>query len=72
MKEKSGLSSTSASSCDSQSSLSSVKVKHCEMDGPAQGKGDLSEQPLDSSLMETLKYEFSEYTHSHMHTLIMC
>lgn len=56
MKETSGLSSTSTSSFDSKSSMSGVKVNQCEMDGPAQEKGDMDEKPLDSSLMETLKY----------------
>lgn len=55
MKETSGLSSTSTSSFDSKSSMSGVKVNQCEMDGPAQEKGDMDEKPLDSSLMETLK-----------------
>lgn len=36
--------------------MSGVKVNQCEMDGPAQEKGDMDEKLLDSSLMETLKY----------------
>lgn len=64
MKETSGLSSTSTSSFDSKSSMSCVKVNQCEMDGPAQEKGDMDEKPLDSSLMETLKYVNGASQHS--------
>lgn len=64
MKETSGLSSTSTSSFDSKSSMSGVKVNQCEMDGPAQEKGDMDEKPLDSSLMETLKYVDRATQHS--------
>lgn len=64
MKETSGLSSTSTSSFDSKSSMSCVKVNQCEMDSPAQEKGDMDEKPLDSSLMETLKYVNGASQHS--------
>lgn len=44
--------------------MSCVKVNQCEMDGPAQEKGDMDEKPLDSSLMETLKYVNGASQHS--------